>query len=175
MRKQALAIANNDIVYLWWTYPKKIPLCLGFTIRRMQKGKAPVALFAFVGFKTLAEAKKLPIKRSNTDSWPIQAYQWKDLFVPEETEVWYEIIPMTGTPGKRLKEIPGLTVRTNHIKATDTINRHRVVFNRGIIATQSLSRKLPQDKTGTPSAAALRKHIGKPGDKIREGLAGESI
>ena len=57
MHKQALAIANNDIVYLWWTYPKKIPQCLGFTIRRMQKGKAPVALFAFVGFKTLAEGE----------------------------------------------------------------------------------------------------------------------
>ena len=175
MHKQALAIANNDIVYLWWTYPKKIPQCLGFTIRRMQKGKAPVALFAYVGFKTLAQGEKPPIKRSNTDYWPIQSYQWKDLFVPEETEVWYEIIPVKGTPGKRLIEIPSLTVRTNRIKATDTINRHRVVFNRGIIATQSLSRKLPKDKFGTPSAAALRKHIGKPGDKIREGLAGEAI
>jgi len=175
MHKQALAIANNDIVYLWWTYPEKIPDCLGFTIRRMQQGKAPVALFAFVGFKALAKGEKPAAKHSNTDYWPIQSYQWKDLFVPEETEVWYEIVPMRGTPGQRLKEIPGLAVRTNRIKATDTINRHRVVFNRGIIATQSLSRKLPKDKTGTPSAAALRKHIGTPGDKIREGLAGEAI
>lgn len=175
MPKKALAIANNDIVYLWWTYPRKIPQCLGFTIHRMQKGKDPVALFAFVGFKSLAEGEKPPSKRSNTDYWPIQSYQWKDLFVPEETEVWYEIIPVTGSPGERLKEIPGFTTRTNRIRASDNIDRHRVVFNRGIIATQSLSRKLPKDKNGTPSAAALRKHIGKPGDKIREGLAGESI
>lgn len=175
MPKKALAIANNDIVYLWWTYPKKIPQCLGFTIRRLQKGKKPVALFAFVGFKSLAKGEKPPAKRSNTDYWPIQSYQWKDLFVPEETEVWYEIIPMTGTPGQRLKEIARLAVRTNRIKASDSIDRHRVVFNRGIIATQSLSRKLPKGKTGAPSAGALRKHIAKPGDKIREGLAGESI
>lgn len=175
MPKKALAIANNDIVYLWWTYPKKIPQCLGFSIRRRQKGKAPVALFAFVGFKTLAEGEKPPAKRSNTDYWPIQSYQWKDLFVPEETEVWYEIIPMTGTPGQRLKAMPRLAVRTNRIKASDTIDGHRVVFNRGIIATQALSRKLPKGKAGTPSATALRKHIANPGDKIREGLAGESI
>lgn len=174
MQKKALAIANNDIVYLWWTYPKKIPQCLGFSVRRRQKGKAPVALFAFVGFKALAEGERPHPRRSNTDYWPIQSYQWKDLFVPEE-EVWYEIIPMTGTPGQRLKAMPRLTVRTNRIKASDTIDGHRVVFNRGIIATQALSRKLPKGKTGTPSATALRKHIGKPGDKIREGLAGESI
>lgn len=175
MPKKALAIANNDIVYLWWTYPKKIPQCLGFSVRRRQKGKAPVPLFAFVGFKTLAEGERPQPRRSNTDYWPIQSYQWKDLFVPEENEVWYEIIPMTGTPGRRLKAMPRLTVRTNRIKASDTINGHRVVFNRGIIATQALSRKLPKGKTGSPSAAALRKHIGKPGDKIRKDLAGESI
>ena len=44
MKKQALAIANNDLVYLWWTYSEKIPGCLGFTIRRRQAGKKPVAL-----------------------------------------------------------------------------------------------------------------------------------
>jgi phosphatidylserine/phosphatidylglycerophosphate/cardiolipin synthase-like enzyme len=175
MDRKALAIANNDIVYLWWTYPKKIPDCLGFTIRRMQKGKAAVALPAFVGFKPLKKGEKPPVPHPTTDYWPIQSYQWKDLFVPEETEVWYEIVPVKGLPGQRLKEIPGLAVRTNRIQATDTIDRHRVVFNRGIIATQSLSKKLPKGKTGSPSAAALRKHIGTPGDKIRDGLAGEAI
>ena len=44
MERKALAIANNDLVYLWWTYSEKIPDCLGFSIRRFQKGKAPVAL-----------------------------------------------------------------------------------------------------------------------------------
>ena len=172
MKKQALAIANNDLVYLWWTYPEKIDGCLGFTVRRLQTGKAPRALPAFVGFDA---TKPPPVERPTTDYWPIQAYQWKDLFVPEETEVSYEIVPVTGTPGKKLVEIPGLSVRTNRVKATDRVGRHRVVFNRGIISTQALSKALPSGPSGTPSEAALRKHIGIPGDAIRNRLAGEAI
>jgi hypothetical protein len=175
MRGKALAIANNDLVYLWWTYPEKIPDCLGFSIRRIVKGKAPVALPAFVGFEPAKKGDAAARKRSNTDYWPIQSYQWKDLFVPEETEVAYDIVPVRGTPGKKLADMDGLTIRTNRVKATDALGEHRVVFNRGIISTQSLANKLPKGKTGTPSAASLRKHIGIPGDKIRAGLAGEAI
>ncbi len=175
MERKALAIANNDIVYLWWTYSEKIPNCLGFTIRRILKNKAPVALPAFVGFKPKKKNDQPPIKYPTTDYWPIQSYQWKDLFVPEETEVGYEIAPVTGTPDEKLKEIQGLAIRTNSTKATDTIGRYRVVFNRGILSTQSLAKKLPKGKTGTPSAGALRKHIATVGDKIRMNLSGEAI
>jgi phosphatidylserine/phosphatidylglycerophosphate/cardiolipin synthase-like enzyme len=175
MKSKALAIANNDLVYLWWTYEGKITDCLGFTIRRLQKGKPPVALPAYVGFQPAKKGDPPPVKRPTTDYWPIQAYQWKDLFVPEETEVSYEIVPVTGTPGEKLKEIPGLKVRTNAVKATDTIGKHRVVFNRGIISTQALSKKLEKGKDGSPSQVKLREHIAKPGDKIRNGLAGEAI
>lgn len=175
MNRKALAIANNDLVYLWWTYSEKIPDCLGFSIRRLQKGKLPVALPAYVGFKPAKKGDAAPVKRPTTDYWPIQSYQWKDLFVPEEIEVEYEIVPVMGTPGEKLVEVPGLAIRTNPIKATDTIGRHRVVFNRGIISTQALSKKLPKGESGSPSAGALRKHIGTPGDKIRASLAGEAI
>ena len=50
-----------------------------------------------------------------------------------------------------------------------------MVFNRGIISTQALSKALPSGASGTPSAAALRKHIGIAGDPIRNRLAGEAI
>lgn len=175
MKRKALAIANNDLIYLWWTYSGKIPDCLGFSIRRLQEGKSPVALPAFVGFKPATKGDPTLNRQSTTDYWPIQSYQWKDLFVPEETEVEYEIVPVKGTPGKKLTDIAELAVRTKPIKATDTIGHHRVVFNRGIISTQSLSKKLPKGKSGSPSSAALRKHIGTPGDKIRARLAGESV
>jgi len=175
MQGKALAIANNDMVYLWWTYEGKIPGCLGFTIRRLQEGKKPQALPAFVGFQADGIPLEAPVKRPTTDYWPIQSYQWKDLFVPEEEPVSYEIIPMTGTPGKKLKEIPGLVLRTNKVTATDKLGRHRVIFNRGIISSQALSKKLLAGESGTPSAYALRKHIDKPGDPIRQSLAGEAI
>lgn len=172
MKKQALVIANNDLVYLWWTYSEKIDGCLGFSVRRLQVGKAPKALRAFVGFDA---TKPPPVQKPTTEYWPIQAYQWKDLFVPEEIEVSYEIVPVTGTPGKKLTEIPGLAIRTNRIKATDKIGDHRVVFNRGIISTQALSGALSSGPAGGPSAPVLREHIAIPGDAIRNRLAGEAI
>ena len=137
MEGSALAIANNDLVYLWWTHPGKIPGCLGFSIHRLVDGKPPTPLPATVGFDK-ASTDSLDKRKHNTDYLPIQSYQWKDLFVPEETDVSYEIFPVTGTPGQKLTEIPGFRLRTDPIRATDKLGKHRVVFNRGIISTQSL-------------------------------------
>jgi phosphatidylserine/phosphatidylglycerophosphate/cardiolipin synthase-like enzyme len=52
---------------------------------------------------------------------------------------------------------------------------HRVIFNRGIISTQALTGALADSDPGTPSDAALTKHIGNAGDPIRKRLAGEAI
>jgi phosphatidylserine/phosphatidylglycerophosphate/cardiolipin synthase-like enzyme len=175
VKRSALAIANNDIVYLWWTYSEKIPDCLGFSVRRLQDGKDPVALPAFVGFERPDDAAPRKRARSTTDTWPVQSYQWKDLFVPEDTKVRYEIVPMRGTPGSKLEEIPGLAVRTKLTSATEQLGSHRIVFNRGIISTQGLSGDLPHGPSGTPVADALREHIGKPGDRIRKRLSGEAL
>lgn len=174
MKPKALAIANNDIVYLWWTYPNKIPDCLGFSVRRITAGKKPAALPAFVGFAPPKKGDKAK-RQSNTDYWPIQSFQWKDLYVPEETDVAYDIVPVTGAPGEKLRDMKDLTVRTNVVRATDALGDHRVVFNRGLISTQSLAKKLPKGKGGTPSADSLRDHIGAPGDPIRASLSGEAI
>jgi phosphatidylserine/phosphatidylglycerophosphate/cardiolipin synthase-like enzyme len=180
MPGQARAIANNDLVYLWWTYPEAIADCLGFSVRRLQEGREPVPLPASVGFPGAGGKYSPPVDQSTTDVWPIQAYQWKDLWVPEEEDVEYEIVPMTGVPGQVLEPIPGQTLRTPVTKATDRFpagsrRTHRVVFNRGIISTQPLAAALPHGPSGTPSKDALHDHIELPGDAIRERLAGEAI
>lgn len=174
LKRKARAIANNDLVYLWWTYAGKIEDCLGFTIHRLVEGREPAALPAFVGFEPVP-AGQPPPKPKTTDVWPIQSYQWKDLFVPEDTPVRYRIAPVRGMPGKKLTPISELAVETDPITAADRIGDHRVVFNRGIIATQAVSRALPTGASRKPSKASLKKHIGKPGDRIRARLAGEAI
>lgn len=171
MPGHALAIANNDIVYLWWSWPEKIPGCLGFTIHRRQAGKPDRALPVFVAF----EGMQMSSTNDNTDWWPIQSFQWKDLYVPEETDVSYDITPVTGTPGQKLVPVPGITLTTNVIRATDTFGKHRVVFNRGIISTQSIAKQLPGGSTGTPNSGVLRDAINTSGNKIRLGLAGEAL
>ena len=92
MKGSVHAIANNDIVYLWWTYSQKIEGCLVFSIRRLVAGQSPRALPAFVGFEPPDNDAPKDTKKHDTDEWPVQSYQWKDLFVPEETDVTYEIV-----------------------------------------------------------------------------------
>lgn len=173
MQGSARAIANNDIVYLWWTYAGKIDGCLGFSVRRLVPGKPPRALPAFVGFEPPKDGAPKDTKKHDTDEWPVQSYQWKDLFVPEETDVRYEIVPLTGTPG-HLTEKSDLKLTTAVTRATDTFGTLRVYFNRGIISTQSLASKLPKGPSGAPKAESLRKHIADAADPIRKMLAGEA-
>ncbi len=167
------AIANNDIVYLWWTYDQKIEGCLGFTVRRIVAGHDPEALPAFVGFDPPEKGADPSEFRKDTDRWPIQSYQWKDLFVPEDTDVSYEIVPLKGTP-KHLKPIEELKLTTGVTRATESFGPVTVCFNRGIISTQALTKKLPKTAAGGPKAESLRAHIGKPKDKIRKSLAGDA-
>jgi phosphatidylserine/phosphatidylglycerophosphate/cardiolipin synthase-like enzyme len=174
MENKALAIANNDIVYLWWTYNKKIEGCLGFSVRRIIAGKQPRALPAFVGFEPPDDNAPKGTDKHDTDEWPVQSYQWKDIFVPEETNVNYEIVPMTGTPGN-LTERVDLKLTTPITRATDTFGPIQVFFNRGIISTQSLAAKLPKGPSGAPQAESLRKHIEDTNDPIRKMLAGEAV
>jgi hypothetical protein len=174
MKSTARAIANNDIVYLWWTYDEKIEGCLGFSVRRLVAGKPPCALPAFVGFEPPDDDAPKDTAKHNTDEWPIQSYQWKDLFVPEERDVRYEIVPMTGTPG-HLTERADLKLITAVTCATDTFGPIQVFFNRGIISTQSLAAKLPKGPSGAPKAESLRKHIEVADDAIRKMLAGEAV
>ena len=174
MKSAARAIANNDIVYLWWTYNKKIEGCLGFSIRRLVSGKPSRSLPAFVGFEPPNKDTPSGTKKHDTDEWPVQSYQWKDLFVPEETDVKYEIVPMMGTPGN-LAERSDLKLITKVTRATDAFGPIHVFFNRGIISTQSLAAKLPKGPSGAPKADSLKKHIEDVSDPIRKALAGEAV
>jgi hypothetical protein len=47
---KAIAIANNDTVFLSWIYDQKIPDCLGFAVYRVD-AVGRTALPAWVGFK----------------------------------------------------------------------------------------------------------------------------
>jgi phosphatidylserine/phosphatidylglycerophosphate/cardiolipin synthase-like enzyme len=174
LKSTARAIANNDIVYLWWTCDKKIDGCLGFSVRRLVEGKPARALPAFVGFEPPKADAPRDTGKHDTDEWPIQSYQWKDLYVPEETDVSYEIVPMTGTPG-HLAARTDLKLITGVTRATDTFGPIQAFFNRGIISTQSLAAKLPKGPSGLPKAESLRKHIEAPDDPIRKMLAGEAV
>jgi phosphatidylserine/phosphatidylglycerophosphate/cardiolipin synthase-like enzyme len=165
----AVAIANNDMVYLYWYVETKIDGCLGFSVVRhdVDSGTSH-ALPAMVGFPGDEEAGKV---FKDTDHWPVQKYGWKDLFAERGGTYWYEIVPRTGEPGST-KPLPARAMRTNTVRLHAEHGNCSIYFNRGIISTQAIARSLPKGRGGAPSADALQKHIQEPGDPFRLRLMG---
>lgn len=166
----AIAISNNDIVYLHWHFDGKIAGCLGFNvIRHDAKGKS-APLPAMVGFPSdKAEAGS---KFRTTDVWPVQKFAWKDLFAERGGTYWYEIVPMIGEPGN-LKPDASRTMRTDSVTLDSKRGNCSVYFNRGIISTQAIARSLPKGKSGVPNAGALQEAIKDPKNSIRKRLVGD--
>jgi phosphatidylserine/phosphatidylglycerophosphate/cardiolipin synthase-like enzyme len=171
----AVAISNNDMVYLHWNVEGKIPGCLGFSvIRHDAKTQRKQALPAMVGFSSdTAEGKKAAASKfRDTNAWPVQKYAWKDLFAERGGTYWYEIVPMIGTPGD-LKPDMAKAMRTNSVSLDSKRGDCSVFFNRGIISTQAIARSLPKGRSGLPNTSVLKKRIADPKDSIRARLVGD--
>lgn len=166
----AIAISNNDIVYLHWHFNGKIDRCLGFTvIRHDVNGKAGEPLPAMVGFPSDKQGSE---KFRDTNVWPVQKFAWKDLFAKRGGSYWYEVVPMIGKPGN-LKPVPSMAMRTNSVSMDSKRGNCSVFFNRGIISTQAIAHSLPKGKGGIPNSGALQKAIQDPNNAIRKRLMGE--
>jgi phosphatidylserine/phosphatidylglycerophosphate/cardiolipin synthase-like enzyme len=172
----AVAISNNDMVYLHWPIGDKIPDCLGFSIiRHDADSRQPVQpLPAMVGFSSDTRAGKQAAanKFRDTNVWPIQKYSWKDLFAKRGGTYWYEIVPMLGKPGN-LKPDATRAMRTNSVALDSNLGACSVYFNRGIISTQMIARNLPKSKSGLPNSSVLKKRIAIPKDTLRARLVGD--
>lgn len=157
---------NNDIAYLWWSVPAKIPGCLGFSIHREVQGGGPAApLKAWVGFERGQRGPK------TTDVWPLQTFQWKDVFAPRTGKFRYRVFAVSGTP---LQPAPAASplVTSPWVELREQFGKVRVVFNRGLLSTQALNRG---SNAPARNAARLRKAIGTPGHVTRERLARELL
>ena len=105
-----------------------------------------------------------------TKQAPVQKFWWKDLFARRGGTYKYRIVPMGGTPGQTLSPLAGVEpLVSNSITLTEKRPPFSAYFNRGIIATQALSKEL-NDK---PSIDALTPHITDPADPIRIRLMGQ--
>jgi phosphatidylserine/phosphatidylglycerophosphate/cardiolipin synthase-like enzyme len=165
----ALAISNNDMVYLYWYVEKKIPDCLGFSVvRHDAETNKSEALPADVGFPDDPGDGKT---KKTTNEWPIQKFTWKDVYAERDKSYWYEIVPMIGKPTK-LKPDLASALRTRTVTLSPDHGSCSVFFNRGIISTQAIARSLPKGHGGAPVANALRDAIAKIESPLRKRLVG---
>ena len=170
--EKAVALANNDVVLLAWSYEAPIPGCLGFAIRRLEAGGVTVTLPAWIGFHGESNPDWDP---RDTEVWPVQKFSWRDLTATWGHTYSYEIVPRVGKPGQ-LKSDEDRVLRTGEVTLTPVCSTNfSAYFNRGILSTQALSHALPKNADGVPDGSTLLEHIKRPGDPIREALAGQIV
>ena len=170
---RAIALANNDVALVAWSYDHQIDDCLGFAIhRRSSSQPAPTPLSAWVGFEDDADPDWQP---RTTVAWPIQKFNWRDLTAAAGATYTYEIVPMVGEPGA-LQPREDLRLTAGPVSLTAKCSEHvHAYFTRGILSTRHLVCSLPQGPGGGPGAAALLDHIATVGDPLRTSLAGQSL
>lgn len=167
MLARVRVITNNDLAYIWWSVAEKIPGCLGFSIHRERHGEPPRPLPAWVGFD---RAPKSPGAKT-TDVWPIQSFQWKDVYAPRVGRFRYHIYAVRGTAtAPRLDPQPAIITR--FVALEEQLGKLRVVFNRGLLSTQAMNRG---SDAPARNAQKLREAIGTPNTKVRQRLTRELL
>ncbi|MGH9663510.1 MAG: phospholipase D-like domain-containing protein, partial [Bryobacteraceae bacterium] len=163
---------NGDHTCLIW-FPadgQPIPGCRGFGIRRIANGGAPQYLHNFIGF---AQGEKPP---AEPWQWPVQRFMWWDYSVQPNDVVRYAVVPVVGSnKSGTLKLAENLaSALTPEITVTGQDSRALAAyFNRGIIATQWVSRELAAEAANQKkNKTTLMAVVQKPGDPLRNALSG---
>lgn len=160
---------NGDDVFVAWKPAGFIPECRGFALLRRRNGVEEV-VSTWVGF---ADDQAAEGERRASTNWPIQKYQWTDYMADAGDRLAYRVLPMVGPDKANLRPAADLVSDwTDEVTLGPAVSAGvEVVFNRGIVASQWVARRLGvagHDLQNT----ALERAIGTPGDRLRDYLAG---
>jgi phosphatidylserine/phosphatidylglycerophosphate/cardiolipin synthase-like enzyme len=162
------AYANCDDAHVVWRYDKPLPGCRGFALYREPHGKPEEPVQTFVPF---AGQPHDPGEHRPSTEWPIQRYSWTDVLARNGDVIQYRVVPMIGAAGDLTEDTAHATAWTEPLevtaKASDELYAY---FNRGVLATQSIARRLDATK---PWQKQLTTMINTPGDPTRDYLSGE--
>lgn len=162
---------NGDDTFIAWKPDGFILDCRGFALLRRRNGTEEV-VSTWVGFE---DDEYVEGERRSSTNWPIQKYQWTDYMAAPGDRLQYRVLPMIGPDKSNL--------RPDHDNASEwteeiTLN-HQVTpkieayFNRGIVATQWVSRRLENlEPRLQPNNKKLNTVINNPDDPFRSYLAG---
>lgn len=174
MTGRALAIANNDIIHIGWSFDQKTPGCTGFSIYRVPaNGQGPeVPLRSLLTFVAEPESGA-PQTGAKKPVALIKGFKWRDILSPAERgiAVKYRIVAMQGTEARPVP-LPGIPpLVTDAVTSTPHYRSIDAYFNRGILSTQALANTLIP--YGGANVNALKKAIADKKGKVRARLTGQ--
>jgi len=173
MKIVASAYENGDHACLIWFPADFQPIagCRGFAIERTTNGTKKEYVRNFTGFSDTDTAPPA----GQEWKWPIQRYLWWDYFVKVGDKVSYRVIPVTGSAasGSLQLDMASASAPTTQILISGQVSPHMsAYFNKGIIATQWVTRELQQEAGKAPPRTKLLEIITKPGNPLRDALSG---
>jgi phosphatidylserine/phosphatidylglycerophosphate/cardiolipin synthase-like enzyme len=166
---QVKVYSNSDDTLLAWKVDRPIPDCRGFAIYRKVDGRPAAEILANrVGWDEDDAKREAP-----STEWPIQRFTWTDYKARSGEVVSYRIVPMVGPRDHLKPKEDEASAWTKEITIRpDGSNGVTAFFNRGIVASQWLSRVIGPGSSGTRQRK-LRDIINDPDDRTRKFLGGE--
>ena len=160
---------NGDDVFIAWKPNGFIPECRGFALMRRRNG-VEETVSTWVGFENQEHEEG---ERRASTNWPIQKYQWTDYMANPGDRLQYRVLPMVGPDKDNLTADPDTASDwTDEIELSHEVSpKIEAYFNRGIVASQWVSRRLGITDTDLKTKE-LRKVIDTPGDLFRNYLFG---
>lgn len=164
------AYVDGDHTVVVWRLDGAIADCRGFALNRRQADVPDVVdvLDTWVGFA--GDTAPAGTKQPST-TWPIQRFMWADYNPPRDTQVEYQVVPMVGSKDALDPSNANASSWSDPVTLTNDVgDGMSAYFNRGIVATQWLSRELRA--RGAEDRATLTSLIETTGDRVRSFLGG---
>jgi hypothetical protein len=160
---------NGDDVFVAWKPDGFIPECRGFALLRRRNG-VEETVSTWVGFEDDDPADG---ERRASTNWPIQKYQWTDYMANPGDTLQYRVAPMIGPDKSNLRVDSGNSSdwTAEVVLSHEVTPKIEAYFNRGIVASQWVSRRLGITPTNLQTKK-LDTVIRTPNDPFRNYLAG---
>lgn len=146
------AISGTHVVFLAFDLsPAARKGCLGFAIKRNDRTEEEE--YWLEGMKTFESVvpRTGPGEKFSTRQHPIQGMQWADYSAKPEHEYAYTVVALYGKPNALYE---GARVTVEISTESSTTGDHRVVFNRGAVASQEYARRFQNMKPSDAGQAA---------------------
>ena len=165
------AFADADDAFVVWRPSGPIGDCRGFAVYRKKPNSQAEIVPTFVGFEGSSVENGDPKFQPST-VWPVQKYSWIDFLAQPGDRVKYRVVPMVGTKDHLVELTSQASGWSNEVHLAGGQGAIQAHFNRGIVASQWLSRRL-DSVPATQIRKKLETIIGTKGNKIRNLLAGD--
>jgi hypothetical protein len=136
----SIAHANCDDTYVVWRYPKsnlRVPRLRPLSQAERWEEEPVHTFIPFAG-----EEHKLGEHRPSSE-WPIQKFAWADVLARSGETVSYRVVPMVGKAGSMKEDADKASPWSDPVAVTaDCGEGFSAYFNRGVLATQSVARRL---------------------------------